>query len=87
MNPDNDEYRLILLVLARVFIEIRVEPNEKKARILADIFHNAPTNIANRKPSDKILDKIYVTAKRHKCEDVIKSYFKQESQFDKIKGT
>lgn len=57
LEKRESEYEIILRVMANIFVEIRATRNIKKANILADVFHNAPSGIASAFPADKIEQK------------------------------
>jgi hypothetical protein len=59
------EYTSLLFSMSTTFVEIRSSNNFEEAKILADIFHNCPSNIANGMPTGEIKKKMVQTAERH----------------------
>jgi hypothetical protein len=70
------EYGHILKALGIILVEIRGTENLKKARILADIFHNVPALIKMGKTQDEILSEIMKRAERQNAREVIAEYLK-----------
>lgn|GEM_PF-5084914 len=60
---NNDEL-IILKMLSLAFIDIRAAGTLKKAQIIADIYHNAPSAISVGMPSTEILSTIRQKAER-----------------------
>ncbi|MBU1280536.1 MAG: hypothetical protein KJ699_08040 [Alphaproteobacteria bacterium] len=71
---ETSEYIHILKVLGVVLVEIRGTENLKKARILADIFHNVPALISSEKTHDEIIEEIMRRAEMQNAKEVIEKY-------------
>ncbi|HCL63935.1 MAG TPA: hypothetical protein DIC56_03640 [Rhizobium sp.] len=74
MQPDGD-YRVLLAVMANVFVAIRAADNIKKTAILADIFHNVPARMANHHRAEDIEREIYSRAADFDCERYVDAMF------------
>ena len=68
-------YDTILRVMADAFIVIRATQNIVEANILADVFHNAPAQIAAGHPASDVEAEIFARAARLKCEKQIEGMF------------
>lgn len=76
-NPlSKDDGRVLLKMLAMVFIEIRAAKQDYDeteralafTNVVSDIFHNVPGGIANGRPIDLIVERARACAKRHGME-------------------
>ena len=55
----------LLKILGVALIEIRATESLRTARVLADIFHNVPAAVANRRPPDETLRRMLDCSDRH----------------------
>ncbi|MEP5154424.1 hypothetical protein [Planktotalea sp.] len=59
-----NDYSEVLYVLHIVLIAIRATENPKKARIFADVVHNAPSMITAGTTEEEIAEKVMLNANR-----------------------
>lgn len=70
-----DEDRTILRGLRMALLEIRASRNHEGAKILADIFHNVPSMIANESGPAAIMAEVTSQAERHNCAAAVARLF------------
>ncbi len=74
-----EEHKAILYTLGLALVEIRASSNHEGAKILADIFHNVPSMIANGKEPAAIMSEVKSKADRHNCTAIIARQFRMRS--------
>ncbi len=71
----DSEFKQIMHVLMRAFIEIRASKNLDGAKILADIFHNVPAQVSTGHTFEEVRTNILSQAERHDVRSVILKWF------------
>lgn len=75
-EPIHENYRALLLSMGVALVEIRAAKSLDEAKIIADIFHNCPSNIAAGYEIKKIESKMIEVAERHNYGRRLWSIFK-----------
>ena len=73
---EEKDYRAILFSMSWAFVQIRNAKNFDEAKIIADIFHNCPSNIANKIEINAIEGKLIETSERHGYTKILRSILK-----------